>query len=97
MQYQVSPMQKAVIERAGGDVNFQGDDNDLSCYLSNLSLDQYRAGNVKLAFELYLAEPLAVYGVTFSAWESSMKSRVILHLENEKAMQAHARSMERLA
>ncbi|WP_417744790.1 hypothetical protein [Rosistilla oblonga] len=95
MNYPLNPAQKAILAEAGEDVNFRGDDNDLGCLLSQISLKLFMAGDVVKAWNCYQNDPGACYGVTFSSWESGMKSTVIRHLENERAMEAHAASMSR--
>jgi hypothetical protein len=94
MIYPLSPAQKSLLETIGEDVNWKaGDDNDFSCYLSQLALGLYMAGDVATAWKLYQIDPMAVYGVTFAAWDSAMKTSVIRHLENEKTMEAHSLAM----
>ena len=95
MRYQISPAQKALLVRIGGNVNFEGDDNDFSCYLSNFATDLFIAGDVDTAYECWLNDPLACYGVTRESWYSHMLTIIRRHAENQKAMDAHARRMER--
>jgi hypothetical protein len=84
MIYSLNPAQKAILNDAGEDVNFQGDDNDFGCLLSQISLKLFMSGEVTKAWNCYQNDPTACYGVTFSSWESGMKSMVIHHLENKK-------------
>jgi len=93
MIYPLSPAQKAIIAAAGYSVNFQGDDNDVACYMGRIALELFMAGKVAESWNCYLNNPLSCYGTTFAAWESSMKTLVVRHLENNAAMNSHGRLM----
>jgi hypothetical protein len=93
MIYPLSPAQKAIIAEAGYSVNFQGDDNDVACYMGRIALELFMAGKVAESWNCYLNNPLSCYGTTFAAWESSMKTLVVRHLENNAAMNSHGRLM----
>jgi hypothetical protein len=97
MNYPLNPTQKAILASEGMDVNFKGDDNDFGCLLSQIALARFMSGNVLGAWECYQNDPTACYGATFDAWESSMKTIVIRHLQSEKATEAHERSIQNAA
>jgi hypothetical protein len=90
MNYPLTPAQKAILAGAGEDVNFVGDDNDFGCILSQITLRLFQEGKIVQAWNSYHHNPSACYGVTFPAWEASMKSMVIRHLENERSIKAHS-------
>jgi hypothetical protein len=95
MNYPLNPTQKSILASAGLNVNFKGDDNDFGCLLSRIALERFMSGNILGAWECYQNDPMACYGVTFDAWESSMKTVVIRHLQNEASMKAHSVAMAR--
>lgn len=95
MRYEISPAQKALLARIGGNVNFKGDDNDFSCYLSRFALNLFIAGDKDTAFECWLNDPLACYGVSRESWEGHMEIIVKRHYENERVMESHDRAMAR--
>lgn len=82
MNYPLNPAQKAILANAGENVNFEGDDNDFGCFMSQLAERHYLAGDVSEAWKCYQNDPMACYGVTFAAWESDMKSRITRHLRD---------------
>ena len=91
--YHLTPAQKNFLSTVNGNINFRGDDNDFSCYLSQLSLQLFIDGKTGQAWTAYQHDPMACFGVTFAAWESGMKTQVIRHLENQAAMESHSESM----
>lgn len=93
MNYPLTPAQKSILEENGQDVNFVGDDNDFGCLMSQLGLVYFMSGNIAKAWNCYQNDPGACYGATFAAWESDMKTKVIRHLEGERARERHAESM----
>lgn len=93
MNYPLTPAQKAILAGIGEDVNFEGDDNDFGCLLSQITLQLFMEGKIVQAWNAYHHNPSACYGVTFPAWESSMKSMVLRHIEIEKAEEAHSTSL----
>ena len=97
MNYPLTPAQKTILSAAREDVNFFGDDNDFSCLMSQVALKFFMRGDVAQAWYCYQNDPSACYGVTFDAWESSMKTMVIRHMENEQAMQSHSAAMANAA
>jgi len=94
MNYPLTPAQKTILAAAGKNVNFQGDDNDFGCLMSRIALKWFMDGEITKAWNCYQNDPGACYGVTFQAWESGMKTMVIRHMENERAMDAHEVAMQ---
>jgi hypothetical protein len=93
MNYRLSPAQKNILAANGKNVNFCGDDNDFGCIMSQIAIGLYMAGKVADAWNCYQNDPTACYGVTFSAWESGMKSMVIRCMQDDQAASSHAVSM----
>ena len=95
MLYQINPAQKELLKSIGGNVNFRGDDNDFSCYLSGLATRLFMSGDIETAYKCWMNDPLACYGVTRESWEGHMTETVKRHIENEATTNHHASCMER--
>ena len=93
MNYPLNPAQKSIVAAAGESVNFEGDDNDFGCLMSQIAMKYFMAGEILKAWECYQNDPSACYGVTFSSWQTGMKTIIKQSIENDRAMEAHDRAM----
>jgi len=86
MSYPLTRAQKTILSNHGIDfTEFDGDDNDASILFGHLSLVLFIADDVKSAWEVYQHDPGAVWGATFDAWNSAMKTRAIQELKEQLA------------
>lgn len=92
--YQINPAQKELLKSIGGNVNFKGDDNDFSCYLSSFATKLFISGDIETAYKCWMNDPMACYGVSRESWENHMTAQVDRHIENKKTTDHHARMME---
>jgi hypothetical protein len=93
MVYQINPAQKELLKAIGGNVNFKGDDNDFSCYLSGFATRLFISGDIDTAYKCWINDPMACFGVSRESWEGHMAAQVSQHIENEAAMKQHSRCM----
>ena len=90
--YKLNRMQQYILTSNGYSSNFNGDDNDFSCLLSQIALKLFTSNDRDGAYVCFLNDPMAC-DVSRTEWAAGMEAIAKRHAENEAACEAHANAM----